>query len=129
MEDYKEAMAKALTAVAWADGRVEAEEHEVIDALLDALEIRGEDADSIRTWAQSPRTLDDVPITDLSASDRRTVLQQAVILTYIDGHQSEKEKELLHDLVKRLRVPEEEARDLLADAERRAQSLLKFLQA
>ena len=37
MKDYQEAMLKSLVAVAWADGRLEGEETEVIDALLQAL--------------------------------------------------------------------------------------------
>jgi tellurite resistance protein len=66
-------------------------------------------------------------LSDLSASDRRVLLQHAVILTYIDGNQSAKEKEVLSCLVTKLRVPAEEATQILADAETRAKRLLSLL--
>jgi tellurite resistance protein len=127
MQDYQEAMLKSLVAVAWADGRVDAEEHEVIEALISAFEVGNEDADAIREFAKTPKKIDDVPLSDLSASDRRVLLQHAVILTYIDGTQSEKEKEVLTSLVSKLRVPEDEAKTILADADARAKRLLSLL--
>lgn len=42
MEDHQEAMVKSLVAVAWADGRMDDEEAEVIEALLSAFEIKGD---------------------------------------------------------------------------------------
>ncbi len=127
MQDYQEAMLKSLVAVAWADGRVDAEEHEVIEALISAFEVGGEDAEHIRDYAKTPKNIEDVPISDLSASDRRVLLQHAVILTYIDGTQSDKEKEVLHSLIRKLRVPDEEASTILADADSRAKRLLSLL--
>jgi tellurite resistance protein len=127
MEDYQEAMLKSLVAVAWADGRVEAEEQEVIEALLSAFEVAGKDADTIREYAKTPRAIADVPVSDLSAADRRALLQHAVILTYIDGHQSDEEKAVLQELVKKVRVPEDEAKGILAAAEDRAKRLISLL--
>ena len=127
MQEHQEAMVKSLVAVAWADGRMDGEETEVIEALLSTFEIEGEDADAIREFAKQPKGLDDVPLTDLSASDRRLLLQHAVILTYIDGEQSAEEKQLLEDLVSRLHLPDAEAKVLLEAAEERAQNLLKLL--
>ncbi len=127
MEDYQEAMIKSLVAVAWADGRVEAEEHEVIEALLSAFDVSGKDADAIREYAKTPRAIADVPVSDLSAADRRALLQHAVILTYIDGHQSDEEKQVLGELVKKVRVPEDEAKSILAAAEERAKRLISLL--
>lgn len=127
MQEHQEAMIKSLVAVAWADGRVDGEETEVIEALLSAFEIDGADADHIREYAKQPRTLDDVPLTDLSASDRRALLQHAVILTFIDGHQSDEEKAVLNDLVQRLRLPDAEAKVLLEASEQRAKRLLSLL--
>lgn len=127
MQDYQEAMLKSLVAVAWADGRVDAEEHEVIEALISAFEVGNEDADAIREFAKEPRKIEDVPLSDLSASDRRVLLQHAVILTYIDGTQSEKEKEVLASLVAKLKVPSDEAEKILADADARAKRLLSLL--
>lgn len=127
MQDYQEAMLKSLVAVAWADGRVEAEETEVIEALVSSFDIDNEGAEKIREFAKTPRTLDDIPITDLSAADRRILLQHAVILTYIDGTQSDEEKAFLTELTKKLRVPEDEAGQILKAADERAQRLLAFL--
>jgi tellurite resistance protein len=127
MQEHQEAMVKSLVAVAWADGRMDGEETEVIEALLSAFEIEGEDADEVRNFAKDPKTLDDVPLTDLSASDRRLLLQHAVILTYIDGEQSEAEVKILEDLVERLRLPQAEAKVLLEASEQRAKRLLDLL--
>lgn len=127
MQEHQEAMLKSLVAVAWADGRLEGEEHEVIEALLSAFEVEGDDAEKIRAFAKEPRTLADVPLTDLGAEDRRTLLQHALILTYIDGVQSDAEKKILDELVTKLRVPAEEAKELLAAAEVRAKRLLTLL--
>lgn len=127
MQDYQEAMVKSLVAVAWADGRVEGEESEVIEALISSFELEGADAEMIREYARSPRSIDDVPITDLSADDRRVLLQHAVILTYIDGKQSDEEKAVLQKLVEKLRIPSEEATQILDAAESRAKRLLELL--
>jgi tellurite resistance protein len=127
MEDHQEAMVKSLVAVAWADGRMEEEEGEVIEALLSAFEIQGADADAIREYAKTPRSLDDVPLTDLSDHDRRMLLQHAVIVTYIDGRQSDDEIAVLQKLVEKLHLPADEAKDILAAAEARAKRLLDLL--
>lgn len=127
MEDHQEAMVKSLVAVAWADGRMDDEEAEVIEALLSAFEVKGEDAESIRTYAQEPRTLEDVPLTDLSAHDRRLLLQHAVIVTYIDGQQTDDEVKVLGELAGRLHIPEDEAKSLLEVAGDRARRLLDLL--
>jgi tellurite resistance protein len=127
MQDYQEAMLKSLVAIAWADGRVEAEETEVIEALLSAFEVSGEDADKIREYAKTPKAIADVPVSDLSAADRRALIQHAVILTYIDGTQSDDEKKVLDELVTKLRVPKDEAKDILFAAEERAKRLISLL--
>ncbi len=127
MQDYQEAMLKSLVAVAWADGRVDGEESEVIEALLSTFDVQGQDAEKIREYAKSPRKIDDVPLTDLSADDRRLLLQHAVVLTYIDGQQSEREKGVPDELVTRLRTPEAEAKEILAPADARARRLVALL--
>lgn len=127
MEDYQEAMLKSLVAVAWADGRLEGQETEVIEALLSSFEIKGEDADTIREYAKTPRSIDEIPLSDLSAADRRVLVQHAVILSYIDGTQSEKEKQVIDELVAKLRIPSDEATELLASAGERARRLISLL--
>lgn len=127
MQEHQEAMVKSLIAVAWADGRMDGEETEVIEALLGAFEVADDDANTLREYAKEPKKLEDVPLTDLSASDRRLLLQHAVILTYIDGEQSEEEVKVLGELVERLRIPPAEAKVLLEASEARAKRLLDLL--
>lgn len=127
MQAHQEAMVKSLVAVAWADGRMDGEESEVIEALLSAFEVAEADAEQIREFAKEPKKLEDVPLTELSASDRRMLLQHAVILTYIDGEQSSEEKTILGDLISRLRIPDAEAKVLLEASETRAKRLLDLL--
>jgi tellurite resistance protein len=127
MHDQDKAILKSLVSVAWADGRVAQEETEVIEALLQAFGATEDEANDLRRYAQEPRTLDDIPITDLSAGDRRVLVQHAVLLTLIDGQQAQEEKDLLLELCKRLRIPAEEASGLLTEAEGRAKRFANLL--
>ena len=127
MHDQNMAILKALVSVAWADGRVADEELEVIEALLDAFGASTSEAHEVRHYAQEKRTLDDIPVTDLSFDDRRVLLQHAVLLTYIDGEQHDKEKELLDQLCERLRIPELEAKGIIDAASERAKNFLNLL--
>ena len=121
------AILKGLVSVAWADGRVAQEELEVIEALLQAFEANPSEAAEVRTYAKSERTLEDIPITDLSYDDRRVLLQHAVLLSYIDGEQAEKERELLEQLSDRLGIPGAESTALIQAAETRAKDMLDLL--
>ena len=127
MEEHQEAMVKSLVGVAWADGRIESDESEVIEALIDAFELGPEDALAIKEYAKTPRTIDDVPLTDLSAHDRRMLLQHAVILTFIDGDQSDREREVIGKLVAKLNLPADEAKAISDAAESRARRLIELL--
>ncbi len=128
MKDYQDAMLKSLVAIAWADGHFADEEAEVIEALVSTFELNESDAAKVREYAKTKRTLDDVPVTDLSAEDRRLLLQHAVVLSYIDGRQSEAELDVLDELVDKLRIPEKEADELIAAANVRAKRLLDLLE-
>jgi prepilin-type processing-associated H-X9-DG protein len=121
------AVVKGLVSVAWADGHVSAEETQVLDALLEAFQALPSEAHELRRFAQTPRSLADVPVEDLGFAARRQLLQHAVLLSYVDGKQDEKEKALLDQLVLALEIPALEARDLRRDSEERAKSLLKLL--
>lgn len=127
MQAHIEAIVKSLVAVAWADGNLAAQEEEVLEALIGAFQLEGADADTLRTFGKDKKSLDDVPLTELSADDRRTLLQQAVIVTYADGQQCDEEKALLQDLATRLRIPEQEAGEIIAAGDRRAQRWLSTL--
>jgi uncharacterized tellurite resistance protein B-like protein len=127
MHDQNLAILKGLVSVAWADGRVAEEELEVIEALLDAFEASPSESAEIRKYAASPRTIDDVPLTDLSYDDRRVLLQHAVLLTFIDGQQHDKERKILEDLCERLRIPTLEAKGIIDAASERAKNFLNLL--
>ena len=126
MQPHEEAMVKSLVAVAWADGRLDGEETQVIDALLEAFGIGGEDADGIREFAKEERSIAEIPLTELSATDRRMLLQHAVIVTGVDGEQHEKELAVLDELVKRLNLPADEAKTLREAADERAKRMLEI---
>jgi len=121
------AVVKGLVSVAWADGHVSSEETEVLEALLEAFQALPSEAHELRKFAQTPRSLADVPIHDLGFAARRQLLQHAVMLSYVDGKQDDKEKTLITELVQALEIPPLEARDLVRDSEERAKSLLKLL--
>ena len=127
MHEQNLAILKGLVSVAWADGRVADEEKEVIEALLQAFEATPSEAAEVRSYAKTERSLDDIPLTDLSFDDRRVLLQHAVLLTYIDGEQHDKEKQVLEALCERLRIPGVEAKGLIAAAEERAKKFLNLL--
>jgi prepilin-type processing-associated H-X9-DG protein len=121
------AVVKGLVSVAWADGHVSAEETQVLDALLEAFQALPSEAHELRRFAQTPRSLADVPVQELGFAARRQLLQHAVLLSYVDGKQDEKEKALLDQLVLALEIPPLEARDLVRDSEERAKALLELL--
>jgi len=121
------AILKGLVTVAWADGRMAGEEKEVLEALLQAFEASPSEAHEVRLFAREPKKLSDVPLHDLSADARRLLLQHAVLLSFVDGEQDQKEKLLLDELCEVLRIPGIESRGLVAAAEERAKSLLKLL--
>jgi len=121
------AILKGLVTVAWADGRMAGEEKEVLEALLQAFEATPSEAHEVRMFAREPKKLSDVPLHDLSADARRLLLQHAVLLSFVDGEQDEKEKQIIDELCEVLRIPSIESRGLVAAAEERAKSLLRLL--
>lgn len=121
------AIVKSLVSVAWADGEFADEEREVVEALITAFQATEAEAAELRAYAAEKRTLDDIPLTDLSTSDRRVLLQHAVLLSYIDGEQGEAEKRFLAELCKKLRIPEDESVTLMTEADERAKSFLHLL--
>lgn len=127
MHDQNLAILKGLVSVAWADGKVAAEEMDVIEGLLQAYEASPSEAHEIRLFARQPRTIEDVPLTDLSAADRRVLLHQAVLITYADGIQTDEERAILSALVGQLRIPTAEATAILESGAKHAQSVLHLL--
>ena len=72
-------------------------------------------------------TLDDVTLGERSADDRRLLLLHAVIVTYVDGHQSDEEKALVEDLATRLHIPEKEAAQVISASTAHAEKLKDLL--
>lgn len=127
MHDENMAIVKSLVSVAWADGVYAAEEREMVEALIAAFEATDDEAKQIRDYAVEKKTIDDVPVSDLSADDRRVLVQHAVLLTFVDGHQDEAEKAFIGALCEKLRIPDEEAKAVIANAEARAKRFLNLL--
>lgn len=127
MHDQDLAIVKALVSVAWADGVFAERERAMLDALLDAYGASAEDRDTLHSYAEQRRSLEDIDVQELSAEDRRILLQHAVVLTFADGDQSPEELDLLTALSSRLRIPEPEARALLDAGAARAKKSLHLL--
>jgi tellurite resistance protein len=127
MHDQDFAILKALVPVAWADGEFKEREKQTLDALLDAFGATDAEREAIRSFAASPKKLEDIDLAALSAGDRRQLLQHAVLLSFSDGDQSKEEQEFLAQLVTYLHVPKEEADTLMAGAAERAKKHLDLL--
>lgn len=125
--DTNRKLLKLLVALAWADGRVVDEEMEIVKAVVDAFDADRATRDEVLEWAKTPRTLDDVDVAGLTVDDAELVLFQAVLLTYIDGDQSEKEVALLNSFIGKLGLSKERADLVLARATARAKVLLPEL--
>jgi uncharacterized tellurite resistance protein B-like protein len=127
MREENLAIVKSLISVAWADGQFADKEREMVEALISAFEATEEQAKEIRDYAAEKRSIDDIPVLDLSRDDRRILLQHAVLLTYVDGEQHETEKKFITDLCRTLEISDEEAEVLIAPAEARARRFLNLL--
>lgn len=121
------AIVRALIPVAWADGVYDAKEKEMVEALLDAFEATDDEKKELRDYANEKRSIDDINLQDLSADDRRLLLQHAVFLTFVDGEQGDSEREFLGKLVEKLKLPKEEADELSEMSAARAKRLLELL--
>jgi tellurite resistance protein len=127
MHEQNLAILKGLVCVAWADGRVVSTERELIEALLQAYSATPSEAHEVRRFADEPRTLKDVPIHDLSYNDRRVLLTQAVLLTFVDGEQHESERRMIDELCQVLRIPAIEATGIIDAAENEARALAPLI--
>ena len=127
MQEHQEAMIKSLVAVAWADGQLHGDESQIIDALISAFALSDADAAAIRTYAKSPRTLDDVPLTELSRGDRQLLLQHAIFVTHADKVQSDAERKIIGELAAKLRLDAAEATQLIEATEQRVKALAALL--
>jgi hypothetical protein len=127
MHEQDLAIVKALVPVAWADGVFADTERQMLDALLDAYRATDKEREILHEYAEAKRTLDDIDLQDLSADDRRVLLQHAVLLTFADGDQSAGEVDMLKGLARKLRIPDEEASALMAAGADRAKKYLHLI--
>jgi tellurite resistance protein len=124
MQDFQKTMVRSLVAVAWADGRVDGSEAEVVEALLDAFEANDAEKTEIKAYAATKRTLDDIPFAALEPADRDALLQHAVLLTFIDGVQTPDELRLVEELGSRLGLAPDRRQMLIEMATDRAKRFL-----
>jgi uncharacterized tellurite resistance protein B-like protein len=127
MHDQDTAILRALVPVAWADGVFAEREREMLDALLDAYCASDDEKKALLAYAAERRTLDDIDLQELSADDRRVLLQHAVLLSFVDGNQGPEEAATIEALAKKLRIPDAEARTLVTAGAERAKRLLNLL--
>ena len=127
MQEETFALLQALVPVAWADGDFAATEKEMLDALLEAYEASPEEKTRLQEYAKEKRTLDDINLQDLSAGSRRVLLQHAVLLSFADGEQHAAESKLIGELAVKLKIPADEAKAVITEAEARAKKNLKLL--
>ena len=127
MHEQNVAILKGLVAVAWADGNFAEAEKQALDGLLAAFGATDDETKSIHDYAKDPKKLEDIPLSDLSADDRRMLMSHAVLLSYVDGEQADSEKAFLEALSKHLRIPKDEADAIEAASAARAKKYLKLL--
>ena len=127
MHQQNLAILKGLVCVAWADGTIADAEKALLDALLESFSATPSEVHEVKKFAEVSRTLADVPIHELSYDDRRLLLTQAVLLSFVDGEQHEKERALIDELCRVLRIPSIEADGIVAAAEEQAKRLLPLL--
>jgi tellurite resistance protein len=127
MHDQDMAIIRALVPVAWADGVFAEEEKETLEALLDAFGATDAEKADLRAFAAEKKTIADINLQDLSADDRRVLLQHATLLSFVDGDQSKEELAFLHELADKLKIPADESKALLEAAGTRAKKFLNLL--
>lgn len=127
MHEEDLAIVKGLVPIAWADGVFADKEKETLDALLDAFGASDQERAMVREYASHKRTLEDINLQDLSADDRRMLLQHAVVLTWVDGTQNEEERVILDKLAAHLKIPADEAKSIIDTATVRIKTHLKLL--
>jgi uncharacterized membrane protein YebE (DUF533 family) len=127
MHEQDMAIVKALVPVAWADGVYAETEKEMINALLDAYGATDEEKSEISGYAKEKRSLDDIDLQELSADDRRVLMQHAVLLSFADGDQSKDEVSFLDKLADKLKIPADEAKGFMASGAERAKKFLNLL--
>lgn len=108
MKPENRTIAKALIAFAWADGRIDQSEQEVVDGVLSGLDADVATRAELSEYAKEPRSLDDIEVDTLVGEQRELLLTNAAILVRADGEEAVSESELLMSLGERLGFSESE---------------------
>ena len=127
MHEQDIAIVRALVPVAWADGVFAEQEKETLEALLDAYDATDDEKTELREYAKERKTIEDINLQELSADDRRVLLQHAVLISFADGDQSKDEIDFLEKLAARLKIPRDEAQQMMDAAAERAKKFLHIL--
>jgi tellurite resistance protein len=105
---------KSLVAVAWTDGKIEDGEAGVIEGLLSGFDASDEEETEILEYAKTRRTLNDIPLGELTDEDRELLLSNAALITHADGEQTDDEAGVLTELVTLLGFSEDQAEEIIA---------------
>jgi uncharacterized membrane protein YebE (DUF533 family) len=124
MHEQDKAILQGLVSVAWSDGNFEAREKELLEALVESFGADDDETKELQSYAAEKKSLEDIPLTELSFGDRRTLMSYAVTLSWIDGEQAESEVAFLGTLREHLKISEEEFAEISAVATQRAQDIL-----
>jgi uncharacterized tellurite resistance protein B-like protein len=128
MHEQDKAILQGLVSVAWADGKFEDREKEMINAFIEEFGATEDEAKELRDWAATKRGLEDINLNELSFGDRRNLMGHAVTLAWVDGDHAESEKKFLLDMRDYLKISEDEFSEIEAVHTQRAKDLLKLLE-
>ncbi len=108
---------KSLIALAWADGKMEPSESNVVEGLLLGFDASEEEEEELLRWASTPRSLKrDVPKSDLPQADKELLLANAALLAAADGQTSDDEAAVLQELRSLLGFSAAEAETIFNDS-------------
>jgi hypothetical protein len=113
MTPAEKTIVRALVAVAWVDGEMQAPEAGVIEGLMAGFDASPDEAAEVMEFAKSPRTLRDIDVSDLSVDDRDTLLRNAALLMCSDGVETDAEIAMVTQLGKILEMTAEDAREVV----------------
>ena len=127
MHSQDMALLKALVVVAWSDGDYAQVERDAIDGLLAAYDATETEKAELHEFAKETRSLTDIELQELSAADRRVLLQHAVLVTYAQKEPSPAQIAFIDKLAEHVKVPAEEAKEVIRAARERVGKLIHFL--
>jgi uncharacterized membrane protein YebE (DUF533 family) len=113
MTPEEKVIVRALIAVAWADGDMQAPEAGVVEGLLAGFDASPADEAELLEYAKTPRTLRDLALATLSPDAKDTLLRNAALLVCADGVETQEEKNLLAHLAEVLDVQAHDAQEIV----------------